>query len=279
MTPSRRAVVALAMIAGLLATRFRTIVLGGDKPLARMASAVHAVPEVLAATSEADAEEAARLLRFDEFYNGEGNAPWDIQKPQAAVVQFERAGAFRGKVLDVGCGSGDNAIFLASKGHNVTGVDFIGTAIKLGRARSAALAKEGRQLALQFHVGSAFDLAVVLGAGANYDTVLDSGFFHTLHTDKLRDEYATSLAAVVHSGSRLMLLAMRAGEEEGQTEDVNILSFRVNVEENALTQQLAKAGWRVDSIVTNTFVNEKRAENGTVVTWARPMWAVTATKL
>lgn len=255
---------------------------GGGKLLARK----HA-PVASEADAEADAEEAAaRLRRFDEFYNGEGNAPWDIQKPQQAVVEFERAGAFKGKVLDVGCGSGDNAIFLASKGYNVTGVDFISKAIELARARATVLALQAdpgvrEKLALRFHVGSAFELPAVLGAGETYDTVLDSGFFHTLHSAKLRDEYAASLAAVVRPGSRLMLLAMRAEEEaeEGQTADGAILGFRVNVQGSALTQQLAEAGWRVDAIVDKTFVNEKRAEDGNVSTWVRPMWAVNATKL
>lgn len=304
MAPTRRTAVALALIGTyvLLVTLGRTTggarpapdisvarqvsadqpaKLGGGKLLAIMPSANAATTKARAATAEADAEEAARLQRFDGFYNGDGNAPWDIQMPQPTVVEFESAGAFRGQVLDVGCGSGDNAIFLASKGYNVTGVDFIGTAITLGRARSAVLAKEGKQLALQFHVGSAFELPVVLGAGAKYDTVLDSGFFHTLHSDRLRDEYAASLAAVVRPGSRLMLLAMRAEEEaeDGQTEDGTILGFRVNVQGSALTQQLAQAGWRVDSIVAKTFDNEKRAEDGTISKWTRPMWAVNATKL
>ena len=46
------------------------------------------------------------LSRFDEFYRT-STPPWVIGEPQPAIVELERAGLIRGKVLDVGCGTGD----------------------------------------------------------------------------------------------------------------------------------------------------------------------------
>ena len=53
----------------------------------------------------------------------QGQAPWDIVGPQPAIVWREEAGAIRGSVLDAGCGTGENARYLASRGHEVWGID------------------------------------------------------------------------------------------------------------------------------------------------------------
>ncbi|HLA47035.1 MAG TPA: class I SAM-dependent methyltransferase, partial [Thermoplasmata archaeon] len=50
------------------------------------------------------------------FFNAAyaGTPPWDIGRPQPEFVRLEEAGAIKGRVLDVGCGTGENALFLAS---------------------------------------------------------------------------------------------------------------------------------------------------------------------
>ena len=52
-----------------------------------------------------------------------GQAPWDIGRPQPAFVAA--AGRVAGRVLDAGCGTGENALFFAARGHPVTGIDFL----------------------------------------------------------------------------------------------------------------------------------------------------------
>jgi 2-polyprenyl-3-methyl-5-hydroxy-6-metoxy-1,4-benzoquinol methylase len=59
--------------------------------------------------------------RFEEAYAGK--APWDIGKPQPVFVRA--ADQITGSILDSGCGTGENALFFAERGHRVTGVDFL----------------------------------------------------------------------------------------------------------------------------------------------------------
>jgi cyclopropane fatty-acyl-phospholipid synthase-like methyltransferase len=135
------------------------------------------------------------VVDFDEFY--QGGAPWDIGRPQHEFVQLEAAGEIMGSVLDVGCGTGENALFLAAQGHEVWGVDITAGAISTAKAK----AKE-RNLHVTFLKRSALDLHAL---GKTFETAIDSGFFHVL-SDEERPEFATSLASVIcHHGTYFML--------------------------------------------------------------------------
>jgi SAM-dependent methyltransferase len=132
---------------------------------------------------------------FDTAY--EGTPTWDIGRPQPAVVRLAEAGAFAGDVLDIGCGTGENALFLAARGHRAVGVDFATEAVAKARAKAAE-----RRLMAEFVVGDALDLGAL---GRTFDTVLDVGLFHALQPDE-RHPYAASLAAVLRPGGRAFLL-------------------------------------------------------------------------
>src|SRR5687768_4280738 len=84
---------------------------------------------------------------WDASYT-DGRAPWDVGGPQPAVVRLAAEGAFAGEVLDAGCGSGENALHIASLGLPVVGVDVAGTAIAMARAAAAE-----RGLAAEFVTG------------------------------------------------------------------------------------------------------------------------------
>src|SRR4051794_39866636 len=117
---------------------------------------------------------------FDAAYEG-GAAPWEIGRPQDDVVRLHNRGGFKGKVLDVGCGTGENALFLASKGLEVLGIDRVPAAIEKARAKA-----EERKIACEFEVADALELAKLK---KTFDTVLDSGLFHVL-SDEDRVKYA-----------------------------------------------------------------------------------------
>ena len=70
--------------------------------------------------------------RFSAYYAD--RPPWDIGRPQSAFVAA--ADAIRGRVLDLGCGTGDLAIWLAEQGRIVTGVDFLAAPLAQARAKA-----------------------------------------------------------------------------------------------------------------------------------------------
>ena len=58
---------------------------------------------------------------FASIYSGQ--PPWDIGRPQKAFLDV--ADQITGSILDAGCGTGENALFFASQGHKVTGIDYL----------------------------------------------------------------------------------------------------------------------------------------------------------
>jgi SAM-dependent methyltransferase len=135
-------------------------------------------------------------LPWDASY-ADGPAPWDVARPQPAVVRVAAAGGFAGTVLDVGCGTGDNALHVAALGLPVLGVDVAGTAVGIARARAAE-----RGLPAEFAVADALHLERLQ---RRFDTVLDSGLFHTFDRDE-RPGYVASLASVTEPGGTVYVV-------------------------------------------------------------------------
>ncbi|MGS2811084.1 class I SAM-dependent methyltransferase [Nocardia sp. MW-W600-9] len=133
---------------------------------------------------------------WDASYR-DGPAPWDIGQPQPAVVRLAESGGFTGEVLDAGCGTGDNALYLASLGFTVHGVDVAATAVSAARKQA-----ENRGLTTTFEVADALHLE---GLERRFRTVLDSGLFHTFDRTE-QAVYAVSLGAVVAEGGTLYVL-------------------------------------------------------------------------
>lgn len=132
---------------------------------------------------------------FDSAYLGV--PPWDIGRPQGEIVRLEKEGVLRGSVLDCGCGTGENALYLASLGHEVWGIDAAPNAIR--KAESKA---RGRGITVKFLTFDALELG---GLGRTFDTVIDSGLFHVF-SDPDRERYVSSLASVTAAGAKLVLL-------------------------------------------------------------------------
>jgi SAM-dependent methyltransferase len=132
---------------------------------------------------------------FDAAY--EGSPPWDIGRPQRAVVELAEAGEIVGSVLDVGCGTGEHALYFAERGHEVLGIDTASRAIDIARAKAA-----DRGLDAAFEVGDALRVHEL---DRTFDTVLDVGLFHTLADDE-RPIYARSLYGALAEDGRAAVL-------------------------------------------------------------------------
>ena len=149
---------------------------------------------------------------YDEIYR-EGGAPWEIGGPQPALANVLDL-ANGPKVLDLGCGTGELALALARRAHQVTGVDISPVAIDAARAKAAA---EG--LAVRFEVQDATRLSL---PSAPFDSVFDSGLLHNLVRHGGADEYLALLPELAGPGATVFLLAVsrKAGQDWSLTEEV-----------------------------------------------------------
>ena len=167
--------------------------------------------------------------RFEAMYL-EGSPPWDIGRAQPEFVTLTDAGRIAGRVLDVGCGTGENAIYFAARGLDVVGVDGAADAI-----RQAGDKARTRGVRVRFDVADVLDLGEDLG---DFDTVTDSGVFHVFD-DEDRPRYERSVQGVLRPGGHLYLLCF----SERQPGDwgprrVTQMELRATFTE----------GWRIDSI-------------------------------
>jgi SAM-dependent methyltransferase len=165
-------------------------------------------------------------VAFEEFYDGK--APWEIGKPQKAFTAV--AERVTGRVLDAGCGTGEHALYFASRGHRVTGVDFVEEALLRARSKAAE-----RGLAVEFLVK---DALAIEHWGERFASVIDCGLFHCF-SDRDRRRYVEGLARVVDPGGRLFLLCF--SDEEPGSEGPR------RVSRNELFDAFAE-GWQVESL-------------------------------
>jgi SAM-dependent methyltransferase len=163
---------------------------------------------------------------FEELYAGP--APWDIGRPQKHFVEI--VDRIISPVLDAGCGTGEHAVYLANRGHKVTGIDFVDEAIR--RARRKAIE---RGLSVEFLVK---DATALTGWDKRFASVTDWGLFHCFSDDD-RQRYVAGLAHVLEPGGRLFLSCF--SDEEPGTDGPRRVSRR------ELYDAFAD-GWEVESI-------------------------------
>lgn len=108
-----------------------------------------------------------------------------------------------GTALDLGCGTGDHAIELASRGWSVTAVDAVPLAIERARAKLPVAGAD-----VKFVLGDVTNLPAYVDQG--YALAVDIGCFHGL-TDDERTAYGVGLAAVTAPGAQLVMFAFSPG--------------------------------------------------------------------
>lgn len=124
----------------------------------------------------------------------EQTQPWDIGRPQPALAAL----GYGGRVLDVGCGTGEHTLLAARRGADALGIDFAPAAIELARAKAAERGVDAR-----FEVLDAFELPTL---GERFDLAVDSGLYHTWPEVSERRRYAAGVASVLEPGGRLYLM-------------------------------------------------------------------------
>jgi len=181
-----------------------------------------------------------RMDFFEEAYHT--TPPWDIGRAQREFVQLEESGKISGNVLDVGCGTGENALFLAGCGHEVWGVDSAPAAIEVARRK----ARE-RGLTATFIVEDTLNLHEI---GKTFDSVIDSGLFHTL-SDPERVSFVRNVFEVLKPGGTYFMLAFSEREPGGYG------PRRITKKE---IEGAFSYGWRINEIRTAVFETRTRPE-------------------
>jgi ubiquinone/menaquinone biosynthesis C-methylase UbiE len=192
---------------------------------------------------------------WDASYR-DGPAPWDIGRPQPAVVRLTSEGAFAGAVLDVGCGTGDNALHIASAGSSVVGVDVADTALRIARDRA-----RGRGVEVEFTTADALRLDRL---DRTFDSVLDCGLLHTFDGDE-RLRYVASLASTTRQDGTLYVLCFSDDEPETGphpvTRDELVESFG------------SGSGWRIAAIDADRIQTRYHDDRGA------PAWCATVKRV
>lgn len=149
------------------------------------------------------------LLDFEALYQGRGAEyggermdviPWQLDAPQPIIIELADAGEITGPVLECGCGLGDNALFLAGRGYDVTAFDAAPTAIERDTAKATAAG-----VSVNFLVAEA---TTMHGIPDGFRTVIDSAMLHCLDADQRR-AYLTALRRVCAPGATLHVLCFQ----------------------------------------------------------------------
>jgi len=146
---------------------------------------------------------------WNESY-ASGQLPWDTGQPEPLLVEFVTSGAVTpGPTLEIGAGTGTNAIWMAEQGFDVLGVDISPSAVERAQAKM-----EGRTLRCRF---AAWDFLAGPPPDGAFHFVFDRGCFHVFDEPSERQRFAAQVAAALAPGGLWLSLI---GSTEGPPREV-----------------------------------------------------------
>jgi SAM-dependent methyltransferase len=133
---------------------------------------------------------------FYEFIYRYFRAPWDIGAREELVALVDNGRLKPCRTIDLGCGAGANAIYLAQKGFEVTGVDYSKAALEKAQVRA-----EAANVQVDFILDDLTNLRHVSGT---FDFLLDYGVLDDLRLHQ-REPYVQNMLPLTHAGSHYLL--------------------------------------------------------------------------
>lgn len=129
---------------------------------------------------------------WNESY-ASGQLPWDTGQPEPLLVEFITSGAVTpGLALEIGAGTGTNAIWMAERGFDVLGVDVSPLAVERAQAKM-----DGRTLRCRFSV---WDILAAPPPDGSFQFVFDRGCFHVFDEPEERELFSAHVAAALAPG-------------------------------------------------------------------------------
>ncbi|WP_328391816.1 class I SAM-dependent methyltransferase [Nocardia sp. NBC_00416] len=163
-------------------------------------------------------------------------APWIIGEPQPAIVELERSGRIRGRVLDPGTGAGEHTIALTALGYDVLGVDLAPSAVAYARRNAAAKGVPNARFEVVDMVALAESGDNPLGA---FDTIVDSALFHVfVEAPEARAAYVRTLHELCEPGGHVHILALSDSEA----------GFGPRIGADMIRAAFAGPGWDVEEL-------------------------------
>jgi cyclopropane fatty-acyl-phospholipid synthase-like methyltransferase len=194
----------------------------------------------------------------DDLYTGK--PPWDIGRPQPAFLALADAGEITGRVLDVGCGTGEHVLMAAGLGLDATGVDLASAALDAATQKARDRGRTARFLR--------WDALKLADLGESFDTVLDSGLFHHID-EKDRAAYVGGVRSVLVAGGRYFMLFLgdsHSAQHGDQPEGRRYEGTTAEIE------AAFAGGWRIDSIEAVTV-------DTTIDPGGLPAWRIALTRI
>jgi SAM-dependent methyltransferase len=146
---------------------------------------------------------------WNESY-ASGQLPWDTGQPEPLLVEFVTSGALTpGPTLEIGAGTGTNAIWMAERGFDVLGVDVSPLAVEIAHAKMA-----GHALSCRF---AAWDFLAAPPPAAPFQFVFDRGCFHVFDEPDERRRFVKQVSDALAPGGLWLSLI---GSTEGPPREI-----------------------------------------------------------
>jgi len=135
-----------------------------------------------------------------------GDTPWDVGKPDSNLIQTVTTTPIRPcKALEIGCGTGDNAIWLSERNFDVLGIDTSEIAIEKAKDKASRV-----------NTKCAFMVSDILTShvqGAPFGFAFDRGCFHTVGSDEKRKKFAENVNGYLGKDGLWLSLLGNADEQ------------------------------------------------------------------